>query len=96
MQFNLVGLRFRPASAKLAFATLSPGDEVGLEREPDNPHDPNAIQVVFANEHIGYVPALLAVTLAATLDAAGGTGRAVTDVLLPPWVATFTVVAPDV
>ena len=32
-------------------------DDVQLEPEPDNPHDPNAIKVIADGVHIGYVPA---------------------------------------
>ena len=32
-------------------------DEIELEPEPDNPHDPNAIKVIADGVHIGYVPA---------------------------------------
>lgn len=35
-------------------------DPVILEREPDNPHDPNAIRVVAQNGYIGYIPRDLA------------------------------------
>ena len=34
------------------------GDDIQLAREPDNPHDPNAIAVLRQNgEQLGYVPA---------------------------------------
>ena len=32
-------------------------DEIELDPEPDNPHDPNAIKVIADGVHIGYVPA---------------------------------------
>jgi hypothetical protein len=43
---------------------------VVLRRDPDNPHDPNAIQVVCvgAGGHIGHVPAAVAARLAPELD----------------------------
>ena len=41
-----------------------------LIREPDNPHDPNAIAVSLGGVwHIGYVPGYLAVELAPLMDA---------------------------
>ena len=40
-----------------------------LVREPDNPHDPNAIQVAFlGTEVMGYVPASQAAVLAPLMD----------------------------
>jgi len=32
------------------------GDEVNLEPEPTNPHDPNAIKVLWKTQFIGYIP----------------------------------------
>jgi hypothetical protein len=40
-----------------------------LVREPDNPHDPNAIKVAYLGEiDMGYVPAPVASTLAPLMD----------------------------
>lgn len=35
---------------------IRPGDALMLEREPDNPHDPNAIRVLWQGHMLGYVP----------------------------------------
>jgi hypothetical protein len=42
-----------------------------LWREPENPHDPNAIQVRIGGRVVGYLPRLEAERLAAAMDAAG-------------------------
>lgn len=96
MQFNLAGLSFRPASAKKVFGELEPGDEVDLIREPDNRYDHNAIQIYFRGEHIGYVAAVTAITLAPILDERGGSDVARCDDVLPPRSASFTFDAENV
>jgi hypothetical protein len=40
-----------------------------LEREPDNPHDPNAVSVWFLNDRLGYLQKPVAEKLAPALDA---------------------------
>ena len=51
-------------------ARLSPGEPVRLTREPDNPHDPNAIRVEnMAGEKAGHLPREVAAWLAPLLDA---------------------------
>jgi len=40
-----------------------------LEREPDNRFDANAIKVIVAGKHIGYVPGFLAAKLAVRMSA---------------------------
>ena len=46
--------------ADLVFEYLRVGKEVRLERELDNPHDPNAVQVIFTKDGedylLGYIP----------------------------------------
>ncbi len=32
------------------------GDNLSLQREPQNPHDANAVRVLWRNEMLGYVP----------------------------------------
>ena len=47
-------------------------DDIGyfrLEREPDNPHDPNAIGVWFLDDRLGYLPSPVARKLAPMIDA---------------------------
>jgi hypothetical protein len=59
---------------------VRPGQPLLLRRDPDNPHDANAIQVHPAGggEQVGWVPRELAAELAPELDA----GRAWTAVVL--------------
>lgn len=46
--------------ADLVWDYLRVGQEVRLEREADNPHDPNAVQVIYAHNGedylLGYIP----------------------------------------
>jgi hypothetical protein len=55
----------------LATDAVAPGRPLELRRDPDNPHDPNAIAVYPAGggEQVGWVPRELAAELAAQLDA---------------------------
>jgi HIRAN domain-containing protein len=50
---------------------VAPGRPLELRRDPDNPHDPNAIQVhpVGGGAQVGWVPRELAAELAPELDA---------------------------
>jgi len=42
---SLVGMRFRPPALDIV-NSLKIGDKLLARREPDNPHDPNAIQIL--------------------------------------------------
>ena len=54
----------------LASDGAAPGRPLVLRRDPENPHDPNAIAVLTAaGEQLGFVPRELALELAAALDA---------------------------
>jgi hypothetical protein len=46
-----------------------PGRPLELRRDPDNPHDSNAIAVYAGDEQVGWVPRELAAELAPELDA---------------------------
>ena len=48
------GLRHH--EAKAVWDALAPGDEVALVREPNNPHDPNAVRVEWNGHMLGYLP----------------------------------------
>lgn len=52
---RVVGVTFCPG-ADMTCLTLRAGDEVLLEHEQDNPHDPNAYRVVWQGKKIGYLP----------------------------------------
>lgn len=57
---------------------LEVGEKLLLIREPDNPHDPNAIMVEHSQYgQLGYIPRSLAVQVASELDCAGGIAEAV-------------------
>jgi HIRAN domain len=47
----------------------APGSPLELRRDPDNPHDPNAIAVHAGEDQVGWVPRELAAELAPQLDA---------------------------
>jgi HIRAN domain len=53
----------------LAGAAAAPGRPLELRRDPDNPHDPNAIAVLAGGEQVGWVPREVAASLAPELDA---------------------------
>lgn len=63
-----VGASFRPKEAKDIIRSLEIGDEIQLEREPDNAYDENAIKTLFNGTHIGYVEKDVAVEIAPLLD----------------------------
>jgi len=50
----LAGFRYHEAPA--LFAELRTGDTLDLVREPDNPHDANAVRVDWRGRSLGYVP----------------------------------------
>jgi hypothetical protein len=54
--------------AGLTAGRFSPGTQLRLVREPDNPHDPNAIAVYSQDNKAGYVPASRAKVLAKLMD----------------------------
>ena len=47
---------YRYAAASEVWTLLRVGDPLELSREPDNPHDPNAIRVEWRGRKLGYVP----------------------------------------
>ena len=47
---------FRYGEGAEAWPLLQPGDMLDLVREPDNPHDPNAVRVEWRGRRLGYVP----------------------------------------
>lgn len=60
IQTILAGANFRPAEAKECLKSLSIGDQVFLEADPDNEYDSNAVKIIAldeeGNEHfIGFV-----------------------------------------
>jgi hypothetical protein len=53
---TIVGTKYRSPEAIAVLTRLRPGDRLRLVREPDNPHDPNAVAVYSGTMHIGYIP----------------------------------------
>ena len=47
---------FRYHEAPQVFSELRTGDRLDLVREPDNPHDANAVRVEWNGRNLGYVP----------------------------------------
>ena len=62
----LAGFRYHGAAA--LWRELRVGDRLELARESDNPHDPNAIAVLWRGQKLGYVPRRENTALAWGLD----------------------------
>jgi hypothetical protein len=62
----LAGFRYAEASA--VWADLRLGDPLALVREPDNPHDRNAVRVEWRGRKLGYVPRAENAALAWAMD----------------------------
>jgi cold shock CspA family protein len=70
IETTVVGTTYEGRQAVVA--QLSDGEQVWLRREPDNPHDRNAVAVLRQNgRKFGYVNRLLAAALAPHMDAYG-------------------------
>jgi hypothetical protein len=54
---GVAGFSYYEGMEEAVFNALAVGDELELRREPENPHDPNAIEVYTQNGYkLGYVP----------------------------------------
>ena len=62
----LAGFQFY--RGKALWSEIKVGDPLVLMREPDNPHDPNAVRVEWRGEKLGYVPRADNVDLARHMD----------------------------
>ena len=62
----LAGFGYHQASA--AFPRMRVGDRLELEREPENPHDANAVRVAWSGMKLGYVPRRENAALAWAMD----------------------------
>lgn len=62
----LAGFRYHAAAA--VWDELHVGDTLLMERERDNPHDPNAVSLSWRGRKLGYVPRRENATLAWGLD----------------------------
>ena len=63
---KIVGVSFE--GRQNLVAGLAPGDPLDLVREPDNPHDPNALAVRYGRLQLGYVRREIAARLAPNVD----------------------------
>lgn len=53
-RFAIAGFQYHDGPA--LFHSLHPGQSLTLTAEPDNPFDPFAVRIDFANRKLGYVP----------------------------------------
>lgn len=77
-QAALMGANFRPKETREVLVGLSTGQELSLERDPENPYDPNAVKVIYDNEmdnngpvdkvFLGFVEKAIAEEIAPLLD----------------------------
>jgi len=72
---KIVGISFEGRQDLIA--GLAPGDPLALVREPENPHDSNAIAVRYGRLHLGYVRREIASRLAPNFDAGDRYGASV-------------------
>ena len=76
---KVVGVTFE--GRQDALAGLKAGDELVLEREPSNEHDPNAVAVRTADgTQVGYLKRIIAAALAPELDRGAAYSAVVSDV----------------
>jgi hypothetical protein len=66
---KLVGVKVDNAQENIKKYGCKDVGSFALVREPDNPHDPNAIRVELAGLYLGYVPRNIANDLAPQMDA---------------------------
>lgn len=62
----LAGFRYYEGTA--LWAEMQPGDRLDLVRERDNPHDANAIRVLWKGQMLGYLPRRENAAVARQLD----------------------------
>ncbi len=69
--FNIVGESKDAADGtprQHLLVQVNPGDKVVLQRQPENPYDPNAVAVLWNGKDIGFLPRDDAAALAPALD----------------------------
>lgn len=69
-RFFIAGVQFRPNAAKV-LSELEVGTELELELEPTNKYDPNAIKIMYEDEHVGYVPKKFSAEITAMIEVDG-------------------------
>ena len=69
LKIKLAGVTVEDAQENIKKFGCKDIGSFALVREPDNPHDPNAIRVELAGLYLGYVPRYIAKDLAPQMDA---------------------------
>ena len=69
--FRLAGVTYDDAQANIKKFGCKDIGSFALVREPDNPHDPNAIRVEIGGLYLGYVQRNIAEDLAPQMDGGG-------------------------
>lgn len=62
---------FQYYAGKARWETMQVGDRLTLVREPENPHDPQAVRVEWNGEKLGYLPRAENRAVAAEMDRGG-------------------------
>ncbi len=65
----LAGFQYHTGAA--VWEEMKVGDALTLRREPDNPHDPNAVRVDWHGQQLGYLPRAENGAVAAEMDQGG-------------------------
>ncbi len=65
----LAGFQYHTGAA--VWEALKVGDRLTLRREPDNPHDANAVRVDWQGQQLGYLPRSENGAVAAEMDSGG-------------------------
>jgi hypothetical protein len=65
---NIVGSSYYPGAGDW-LAKIAPGQQLRVEREPNNEHDANAIAVYIFQQKLGHFPAVFAAEVAPIMDA---------------------------
>lgn len=77
--FNVAGVQnYELYKVRESLAELSP---LQLRRQPDNPHDPNAVEVLFGGHKLGFVNKEAASRLAPLMDTEGMTYKSLVSIL---------------
>lgn len=66
-------------NGKVIWSDMRVGDPLTLVREPDNPHDANAIRVEWRGHKLGYVPRRDNAHLARQMDLGAAVGGRITE-----------------
>jgi len=67
--YTMVGMQHRDSEQLVA--AMQRGTGLELRRAPDNPHDPNAVEVWYAGRHIAFIKRIEAIELAMRMDRNG-------------------------